>query len=109
MGRIVNTSVSLDLELAWAFKANPWGPHEPALQRLVDRMRWEPIAGKHVLVCTKPHTEWALARLPDRRGDAVEFIAGEIFSSLEDAEWAVFKRRWETMTGSAIDEGEDAS
>ena len=105
----MSTDVSLDFELAWAFKADPWGPHGPALQRLVDRMRWEPIAGKHVLVCTKPYAEWALARLPDRRGEVVQFIEGEVFNSLEAAEWAVFKRRWETITGSAIDEGEDAS
>jgi hypothetical protein len=105
----MSTDASLDLNLAWAFKANPWGPHEPALQRLVNRMRWEPIAGKHVVVRNKSHTVWSLARLPDRRGKAIEFIAGEVFDSLEDAEWAVFKRRWETMTGNAIDEGQAPS
>ena len=105
----MSTHASLDLDLAWAFKANPWGPHEHTLQRLVDRMRWQPIAGKYVLICTKSHREWSLARLPDRRDEAIEFIEGEVFDSLADAEWAVFKRRWRTMTGNAIDEGQAPS
>ena len=104
----MTTSMTFDLGLARAFKANPLGPHEPALQRLVDRMRWQPMAGKYILICTKPHTEWTLARLPGRRGESIELIADETFDSLEAAEWAVFKRRWETLTGNAIDDGGDA-
>ena len=92
-----------DLSLASAFKAKPWGPHEPALQRLVDRMRWEPMAGKYVVVCTKPHTEWVLARLPGQRGNPIEVIEDQVFDSLKAAEWAVFKRRWERLTGRALD------
>lgn len=104
----MTTNISFDLGLARAFKANPGGPHEPALQRLVDHMRWQPMAGKYILVCTKPHAEWTLARLPGRRGEPVEIIDGETFTSLEAAEWAVFKRRWEMLSGSAIDEDWDA-
>ncbi len=92
-----------DFSLARAFKAKPWGPHEPALQRLVDRMRWEPMAGKYVVVCTKPHTEWVLARLPGQRGNPIEVIEDQVFDSLKAAEWAVFKRRWERLTGRALD------
>jgi hypothetical protein len=105
----MTTSISFDPGLARAFKANPGGPHEPALQRLVDRMRWQPMAGKYILVCTKPHSEWTLARLPGRRGEPVEIIEGETFDSLEAAEWAVFKRRWEALTGNAIDDDGNAS
>ena len=43
------------------------------------------------------------------RGLQSSVIEGETFDSLEAAEWAVFKRRWEALTGNAIDDDGNAS
>ena len=36
--------------LAAEFRANPKGPHSPALQRVLNAMRGLPIEGKHILI-----------------------------------------------------------
>ena len=33
----------------------------------------------------------------------IEVIEDQVFDSLKAAEWAVFKRRWERLTGRALD------
>ncbi len=92
------------LDLLAAFRANPRGPHAPELQRLVNRLRTGPMRGKYVVVCTRPHREWTLVQLPGRRGETVDLLPECVFTSLADAEWAVFKRRWEEATGAPLDE-----
>ncbi|MSP83275.1 MAG: hypothetical protein EXQ94_10170 [Alphaproteobacteria bacterium] len=89
-------------DLALEFKKNPWGPHSAELQRILNRMRWEPLKGKHVLVCTKPHQEWKLAELPGERGKPVKVHEDVVFTNLEAAEWDIFKRRWKRITGQDL-------
>ena len=84
------------------FRQQPFGPHSPDLQRVLNRMRGAPNAGKYCLICTKPFREWQLARLSGRRGVPATPIPGEIFTSLADAEWAVFRRRWRELTGEDL-------
>ncbi len=90
-------------DLAREFKSNPFGPHSAELQRILNRMRWEPLKGKFVLVCTKPHQEWTLAELPGERGKPIKLHEDQVFTSLADAEWEVFKRRWKRITGEELD------
>ena len=90
-------------EQAREFKKNPFGPHSAELQRILNRMRWEPLKGKFVLVCTKPHEEWTLAELPGERGKPITMHPDQVFTSLADAEWAVFKKRWKRITGEELD------
>lgn len=91
-------------DLAEAFLANPRGPHSPELQRLVNKLRFEPtMKGKYAVVCTKPHREWTLAQLPGRRGEPVRLHEDRVFTSLDDAERAIFKLRWEAHTGETLD------
>ncbi len=85
--------------LADEFMANPFGRPSPALQRLLMIFRGGPIAGKYVLVCTKPFEEWTLARVGEKRGDPLTLIEDQRFTSLEDAERAVFRLRWKEHTG----------
>jgi hypothetical protein len=85
--------------LADEFLARPFGPASPELQRLLMIFRGEAMAGKYVLICTKPFAEWTLARLGRKRGDPVELIEDQVFTSLEDAERAVFRLRWKAHTG----------
>ena len=90
-------------DLAREFKINPLGPHSAALQRIVTRMRWNELEGRYVLVTRIPHREWVLARLSGQRGVDVALMEDRVFTSLAAAEWAVFKLRWEAITGAALD------
>ena len=55
-----------------------------------------------MLVCTKPFREWTLARHPGERGRPIEFLREQRFTSLEEAEWAVFRPRWKAHTGEDL-------
>lgn len=90
-------------DLIEAFRTNPNGPHGPELQRLVNRLRHEPMKDKYVVVCTKPHAEWVLAQLPGARGTPIRMFEDQVFTNLDDAEWAIFKLRWEKHTGETLD------
>ena len=89
-------------DLAREFMANPMGPHGAALQRIVTRMRDTESAGRYVLVTSVPYQEWVLGTLSAKRGTDVTLIEDQVFRSIEDAERAVFKLRWEAITGEPL-------
>ncbi len=86
------------LDLAREFKARPFGVHSPDLQAVLNRMRSAPVQGKHYLIMTRSHAQWVLARMT---GDPLrlEVVPGFVFDRLEEAEWTVFKLRWQALTG----------
>jgi len=89
------------LDLAREFKARPFGVHSPDLQYLLNLMRSRETAGRYVLVMTRPHAQWTLARLTDgNHGPPV--LTNTTFDSLEAAEWVVFKLRWEALAGAPL-------
>ena len=88
--------------MAHEFKARIYGRHSGELQRVLNRMRGGANAGRYVIVCTKRHREWVLARMWQRAGDAIEPVPGYIFQSEEEAEWVVFKLRWRELTGREL-------
>ena len=88
-----------DLALARAYRERPAGPHSPNLLRLLNRLRWEPLDDKHVLVCLKRHRRWVVGKLGGSRGAPVRLMHDQVFTSRQEAEWAVFKRRWKKVTG----------
>ena len=92
-----------DLPFAAEFKAHPVGFHSPGLQRVLNVLRGGPKEGKYVLVVREPFKTWVLGRLPPGRGEPIEILEGEEFTDLEEAEWAVFKRRWAAQTGRDLD------
>ena len=85
-------------DLAREYRENLYGVHGPELQAALDELRLVNPNGKMILVCTKPGREWTLAEL---RGDPLRAHLRDdmVFTSLEDAEWAVFKLRWRIVTG----------
>ena len=83
------------------FMRQPVGHHSPELQRVLNVFRSEPLKGKHVLVCTKPHREWRLALLSGERGKPVRLL-DQVFTDLVEAEREVFRRRWKQHTGSDL-------
>lgn len=95
------------LDLAREFRAAPLGPHSAELTAILTRMRGLPVEGKHCLIVAKPRQKWLLARIsgtPPRP----RVVPGHVFSSIEAAEWTVFKLRWGILTGRdlAADLGE---
>lgn len=99
------------LDLAREFRRRPFGEHSPDLQALLNVMRSTTPGGWHVLVMTRPHAQWTLARMVEQLGGrpALPQLTNVTFDSLEAAEWAMFRLRWEALSGAplAIDEGPD--
>jgi branched-chain amino acid transport system permease protein len=91
-----------DRGVAEEFRRSPLGHHSPNLQRVLTLFRGADMPGKYVLVCTKPHQEWVLGRLPAGRGEPVE-LTDAVFDHIFDAEWEVFKRRWEHYFGERLE------
>jgi hypothetical protein len=87
-----------DRDVVDEFRSNPIGHHSPNLPRVLNTLRGGPLAGKHVLVCTKPFAEWTLAP----SGQAIELLPEHTFTSREEAEWAVFRLRWKAHTGEDL-------
>ncbi|MBV9522358.1 MAG: hypothetical protein JO010_06180 [Alphaproteobacteria bacterium] len=90
------------LDLAREFKAKPFGEHSPDLQYLLNLMRSRETAGRYVLVMTQPHAQWTLARLTQDNAGPPQ-LTNLTFDSLEAAEWAVFRRRWEELAGRPLE------
>ena len=67
------------------------------LNRVLNRLRMEPMAGKRVIVCTVPHREWALGILGSKRGEPIKLLDGR-FTKLADAQWQLLKIRWAIHT-----------
>ena len=76
--------------------------HSPGLQRVLNVMRGGPGEGKYVLVVDEPFRCWSLGRMPGKRGEPVEVVLGHQSHSLKEAEWAVFKLRWQEHTGEPL-------
>ncbi len=89
-------------DLAEEFRNNPHGPYSPELSLVINRMRLMPIADRHVLICIERGRRWMLAQLPAERGQPVKCFEDQVFTDLESAEWEVFRLRWQTLTGRAL-------
>lgn len=90
-----------DRRLIEEFKQNPIGHHSPDLQRLLNRMRGEYMAGKFCLVVVKPNREWQLAKTAGVRGKPLKLL-DQRFTSMAEAEWYVFRQRWKALTGETL-------
>ncbi len=88
------------------FFANPAGPHSPALQRLLTIMRADTVADPHVIVAADDGG-FGLGTVNDRRGEPVRVYEGVHFETYGDALRAMFKLRWEMLTGRTLPLGED--
>ena len=90
-----------DLPYAREFMATPVGLHSPGLQRVLNVLRGEPLAGKYVLIEIASHKRWRLARLTGERGQPVT-VLDTVFTDLETAEREVFMLRWKDHVGQDL-------
>lgn len=89
-------------ELAGEFRRNPFGQHSPDLRCVLNFMRAGPTAGKHFLVTVRPQQEWMLGQMSESE-PVVPLTFPEIrFRTLEEAEWYVFKIRWQRIFGTML-------
>lgn len=90
------------LDLVREFQKRPLGPHSAELQAVLIKMRAMPIGNKYCLIVAKPHQSWLLARMT---GEPLrpEPVPGYVFSSIEEAEWVIFRLRWRELTGDDLD------
>lgn len=89
------------LHLAQEFKAQPIGKHSAELQKVLNLFRGEAQKDKYVLICTEPHKRWVLGQLTGVRAEPVR-MTNQVFDSINDAEWHVFKLRWKKYTGKEL-------
>jgi N,N-dimethylformamidase len=90
------------LELAREFKNNPTGPHSPELQKLLKLLRWEPLAGRFVVVQPRRDGPWYLARTTGPKGHPLEIFYAHEYRTLAEAHWALFRKRWEQHAGQEL-------
>jgi hypothetical protein len=91
-----------DRQFIEEFRQCPIGAHSPGLMRLLTVMRNDPTGNQVILVCRKPFAEWVLGNMPPNRADPIVLEEGPIFTSREEAEWEMFRRRWRLLTGESI-------
>jgi hypothetical protein len=90
-----------DLPHAREFMAAPVGLHSPGLQRVLNVLRGEPLAGKYVLVEITPHQRWQLAQLSGVRGRPLT-VLDTVFTDLATAEREIFALRWKEHVGQEL-------
>ncbi len=84
------------------FRRRPIGTHSPGLMRVLSTMRNDPTGAQVILVRLKPFEKWVLGSMPPHRDEPIRIEPGPTFTSREEAEWEVFRRRWGRLTGEAI-------
>ena len=90
------------LDLCRAFRANPFGPHGPDLQKLIKLLRWERIESRYLLVQPRRGDPWYLAHTTGPKAHPLEIFRDRGFSDLSSAYWALFKARWEAHAGARL-------
>lgn len=94
-----------DLAPCEEFFRDPLGPHRPELQRLLTIMRADTVEDSRVVV-EAGNGVFGLGTVSDHRGDLVQVFDGVRFESCADAMRAMFKLRWEMLTGQTLPLGE---
>lgn len=79
------------------FHAAPMGPYDTELQAFLMPLRNLPAAGKHALMRLPQRQAWTLVQLGGR-GRPVQVVGG-CFDTPAQAEWALFRARWQQLHG----------
>lgn len=93
-----------DRRIAQEFRNQPFGHHSPELQRVLYKFRSHPMEGKYVFLEIEPHKRWTIGQLTGVRGESVKPVSEIVYTSIEDAEWEVFKRRWQFYFEESLDD-----
>ena len=94
-----------DLAPCREYLDDPFGPHSASLQRLLIIMRADTVDDPLVIVEARDGG-FGLGTASDLRGVPVSVYEGVHFETYADASKAMFKLRWEKLTGRALPLGE---
>ncbi len=86
-------------DLIEEFDRNPGGPHSLELAVVVNLLRLMPMEERIIIVSTKRHVEWTLAKMPKARGDKMEYYDDMVFDDYDAALRKIFRIRWKAATG----------
>jgi hypothetical protein len=78
-------------------EAAPFGPHSDRLERVLAYLRTGRLGGKEVVLCEQPFACYRVARLGAARGDPPVPVSEIAYSTLAEAEHAVFLLRIESL------------
>lgn len=90
------------LDLAREFRDRPFGPHSVELQKVLKILRWDPFEDRIIAVQMRHGGPWYLARSTGRKGSPVHVFDGKGFTTPAEAQWAIFRARWERHTGQPL-------
>lgn len=77
------------------------GIHEDILlNRVLIRMRAQPVAGKLIVICTKVEKEWRIGRLTGIRGVPPVFVNDKIYDDEQMIQLDIFLMRLDEMAES---------
>ncbi|MEM7250261.1 MAG: N,N-dimethylformamidase beta subunit family domain-containing protein [Pseudomonadota bacterium] len=91
-----------NLDIAAEFKARPFGPHSPALDKTLKLMRWAPATERYLAVQLDYGGEYFLARANGPKNHSLTIYTSVAYASAESAQWIIFRKRWEAATGVAL-------
>jgi len=84
-------------------RANPIAVHSPGLQRLLNVMRLYRGGDQVILVARREFHDYVIGLMPPNREDPIVLEDDQVFKTREEAEWALFCRRWFEHTGETIE------
>ncbi|MDH3452720.1 MAG: hypothetical protein OEN20_09880, partial [Gammaproteobacteria bacterium] len=90
------------LDLAREYKRNPLGPHSQDLQKILKIMRWDSAVKRWIAVQIERGGPWYLARTNGPKGHALSVYLEQPCETLAQAQWAIFRQRWQAHTGEAL-------
>jgi hypothetical protein len=74
------------------------GIHEDfLLNRVLIRMRAQPVKGKLIIICTKVEKEWRIGRLSGIRGVPPEFVTDKVYDDEQLIQFDIFLMRLDEM------------
>lgn len=81
-------------EIVDEHRRSPIGHHSDALERVLIHLRkgHHEMAGKYILVCTKPHEEWRIAEITGNPHEPPVLLEGS-YSDRYEAEHGLFLKR----------------
>jgi hypothetical protein len=81
-------------EIIEEHRRKPLGKHSDQLERVLVYLRKRnlELAGKYILVCTRPHEQWRVATISGRPG-VPPTLLDEVYGDRYEAEHGIFLRR----------------
>jgi branched-chain amino acid transport system permease protein len=80
-------------EMIDAHRQTPSGPHSDALERVLNYFRRAAVTDKYAILTERPFAAYRVVALSGRRGVAPRIVDDRVYTSVAEAQHAVFLRR----------------